>query len=447
MDAAAGPGDLSVNATRVAVGLLLSGALVTTFGGTQVRVQDSSSTPSVSPTVEAATAPAAEADPCVPEPTLEQLVGQKLMVTMGGLKPTRALLRRVRNGEIGGVVLLGRNVDSPAQTRRLTRRLQRAAAEGSQPPLLISIDQEGGSVKRVTWAPPTLTVPAIGATGSTRIARKQGALTGAALRSLGINVNLAPVADVPRSRASFMLQQGRTFSFDAATTDRLANAFAAGLGSEGVFATMKHFPGIGRASRNTDKLVETIRAGRQALRSDLRPYRQAIRRDVPLIMLSNATFPAFDGRNAAGWSRAIATDLLRDELGYTGVSVTDSLNGTANARGTTVRKLAFKAARAGADIILTTGNERSTTWLHGRLLSDAQKGRIPRETLEASYERILALKERLPQQGRARSSTHITDACPTNDEDPVAPSSAASPGPPLAAEPSAPPIEPQEATG
>lgn len=328
-------------------------------------------------------------------PNLKQMVGQKLMVTMAGRKMGGNLAGRIRRGEIGGIVLLARNVTTRSALRRLTRQLQRAAAQGGQPPLLISIDQEGGSVKRIRWAPPTMTVPEMGRIGSTTVARSQGARTGIALRRLGINVDLAPVADVPRSRASFMLQQGRTFSFDSKSTARLASAFASGLTSRGVLATMKHFPGIGMSTRNTDRLVDTIRASKAGLRPDLRPYRLAIDHGIPMIMLSNATYTAFDRRNAAGWSRAIAHKLLRRDLGFKGVSITDSLNGTANARGMKVRTLATRAARAGTDMILMTGSERSSSRLYATLLAKARQGSIPTATLRASYDRIIDLKERL----------------------------------------------------
>jgi beta-N-acetylhexosaminidase len=336
-------------------------------------------------------APAARVSP----PSLERMVGQKLMVTMAGSRVSPALARRVRQGEIGGVVLLGWNITTRPALVRLTRTLQRAAAEGGQPPLLIAIDQEGGSVKRVPWAAPTLSVPAMGRIGRAQVAHAQGALTGAALRRLGINVDLAPVADIPRSTASFMYQQGRTFSFDARRTATLAAAFASGLASRGVLATMKHFPGIGLAIENTDRGVETITASRAALRPDLRPYQRAIEHDVPLIMLSNATYTAYDRRNAAGWSHAIAVRLLRERLGFDGVTITDSLNGTAHARGRTVEGLAIRAARAGTDMILVTGSARSSSRLYRRLLAEAGDGSIPRATLQASYERILALKEPL----------------------------------------------------
>ncbi len=337
----------------------------------------------------------AASEAVIPDPTLAQMVGQKLMVTMSGHTPSARLLARIRRGEIGGVVLLGSNITTRKALIRLTARLQHAAEAGGQPPLLIAVDQEGGSVKRVPWAPPTITVPEMGRRGSTTTARRQGKRTGTALRALGINTDLAPVADIPRSSASFMYQQGRTFSFRAARTARLADAFAAGLASAGVLATMKHFPGIGLATRNTDRAVETIRASTRQLAADLRPYRRAIGHDIPLIMLSNATYTAYDADNAAGWSRAIAFTLLRCDLGFTGVTITDSLDGTGHARGLRLRDLGLRAAMAGTDIILTTGSEKTTARLFRELLAHAQDGSLPRATLESSYDRIIALKSRL----------------------------------------------------
>jgi beta-N-acetylhexosaminidase len=324
-------------------------------------------------------------------PTLAQLIGQKLVVRMEGLTPSADLLGRIRRGEVGGIILFGANVTTPTAMIALTAKLRAAAAAGGQPPLLIAVDQEGGSVKRIPWAPPTLSPPEMGRTYS-RVARAQGASTGTALRVLGIDVDLAPVADVPSSTSSFMYREGRTFSFSATTTALVANAFATGLESAGVVPTMKHFPGIGFATRNTDSYVVTITASKTALAPGLLPYRTAIGEHIPLIMLSNATYPAFDAHNAAGWSHVIAVTLLRRDLGFTGVTITDSLDGTAQARGLWTRVLAVSAARAGTDMILTTGSELSTRGVYATLLRQAEEGLIPLSTLRASYDRILALK-------------------------------------------------------
>lgn len=326
-------------------------------------------------------------------PTLAQLIGQKLVVRMDGTTtPSAALLARIRLGQVGGVILFGSNITTPTALVALTTKLRHAAAAGGQPPLLIAVDQEGGPVKRIPWIPPTLSAPQMGAIARASVANAQGASTGAALHSLGIDVDFAPVADVPASTASFMYRAGRTFSFSAPRTAALADAFATGLESKGVVPTMKHFPGIGFATRNTDVYVDTITASAAALAPGLLPYRTAIGHHLPMIMLSNATYPAYDAHNAAGWSHAIGTTLLRNELGFTGVTITDSLDGTAAARGLWTRVLAVSAARAGTDMILTTGSELSTSGVYATLMRQAEEGLIPLSTLRASYARILALK-------------------------------------------------------
>ena len=328
-------------------------------------------------------------------PTLAQLIGQKLIVRMDGITPSADLLGRIRRGEVGGVILFGQNITTPAALTALTATLRGAAAAGGQPRLLIAVDQEGGSVKRIPWAPPTLSPPRMGQIGLTSVARTQGLDTGVALRALGINVDLAPVADVPASTSSFMYRQGRTWSFSAWRTAALSDAFASGLESGLVKPAMKHFPGIGFATLNTDAYVVTIRASQAALSPGLLPYRAAIAHHIPLIMLSNATYLAYDRSNAAGWSYAIATTLLRRDLGFTGATITDSLDGIAAAKGATTRSLAIRAARAGTDFILVTGWEASTRIDYAALLQNAQAGGISLATLRASYARILALKAHL----------------------------------------------------
>jgi beta-N-acetylhexosaminidase len=311
---------------------------------------------------------------------------------MDGAVPSADLLGRIRRGEVGGVVLFGPNITTPDALVRLTATLHAAATAGGNPRLLVAVDQEGGSVKRIPWAPPTLSAPQMGADGSDALALAEGAATGGALRALGIDVDLAPVADVPAATSSFMARAGRTFSFDAVRTARLANAFASGIRSSGVIPTLKHFPGIGRATQNTDVAVVTIDAAQARLAAGLLPYRTAIRQQIPLIMLSNATYPAYDPLDGAGWSPAIVGTLLRHDLGYTGATITDGLDGTAHARGTTPSRLAILAAAAGTDLILITGSEPESRKVFASLVAAAESGAIPRAALEASYARILALK-------------------------------------------------------
>jgi beta-N-acetylhexosaminidase len=325
-----------------------------------------------------------------------QLVGQKLVVAMHGTTPSSALLGRIQRGEIGGVILFGANIRNAPQLARLTRKLRAAAATGGQPPLLITTDQEGGLVKRVPWAPPTLSPPQMGSVGSSSTAFTQGKSSGHVLACAGINGNLAPVADVPRSTSSFMYQQGRTWSFDASVTALLSDAFASGTEAGAAVPAMKHFPGLGRATKDTDTNVVTISASASQLASGLRPYRKAIGHGIPMVMLSNATYPAYDRRHAAGWSHAIGTDLLRGQLGFSGVTITDSLNAAAATRGVSLSGLAVRAAAAGTDMILMSGSEASSAAVYQALVDAVNAGKVPMARLNASYQRITAMKSAFP---------------------------------------------------
>src|SRR5690348_9496694 len=161
----------------------------------------------------------------------------------------------------------------------------------------------------------------MGSIGLAGTARQQGAAAGQALLGLGIDCDLAPVADVPQSADSFMYQEGRTWSFDPALTSTLANAFARGLESARDVPAMKHFPGLGLATQDTDSFVVTISNPLGELAPGLQPYTAAIATGIPMIMLSNATYTALDPVNGAGWSRAIVQGLLRDQLGFRGVTI------------------------------------------------------------------------------------------------------------------------------
>jgi beta-N-acetylhexosaminidase len=330
--------------------------------------------------------------PAVAEPSVADMVGQKLVVSMDGTTPSASLLARAQAGKIGGVLIHRYNFSSAAQLQAITAKLQQAAAAGGRPELLIAVDQEGGAVKTVSGIPPTLSPPEMGALGSTDTARRQGRMTGHALRGLGVNTDFAPVADVPALRASFMYEEGRTWSFSARKTARLANAFALGLRDRGTVATMKHFPGLGFATRNTDSYLVHVAATRDQLAPGLRPYRLAVQDGVPLVMLSNAVYDAYDGYHGAGWSRPIVRTLLRGELGFRGATITDSLDAAARTRATATARLAIGAARAGTDFLLLTGSEASSRSVYASVLQAASDGRIPLTRLRTSYRRIVALK-------------------------------------------------------
>jgi beta-N-acetylhexosaminidase len=327
-------------------------------------------------------------------PTLAQLVGQRLVVAMSGTRANAPLLARIRAGQVGGVILFSNNVVSKAQVGRLTAALQAAAHAGGRPPLIIATDQEGGLVRRIPWAPPKRSAAELG-TLSSSVSQTSGAKTGAALRAIGINLDLAPVADVPAGPADFIEQQRRAFSTSRFTVARDAAGFAKGLEQGRTLPTMKHFPGLGLATVSTDQAVVRIDAGRSRLIRALLPYQVAFRQTLgPVVMLSTAVYPALDS-HAAAWSRPIIHGLLRGTLGFSGTTITDSLDAAAAARGLSDPVVALRSAEAGADLLLVTGSQATSKGVYARLLAAAQAGTLPRSRLTASYSRILGLKARL----------------------------------------------------
>ena len=189
-------------------------------------------------------------------PTVRQMVGQTLMGAMHGTTPSPQPLERIREGELGGIIIFGGNVTTPAALKAVVESLQAAAAAGGNPPLLIATDQEGGDVKRFPDGPPDASAEAMGATFSAAAVRQQGWATGGYLRPLGINVDLAPVLDVGDSPTSFL--GDRIFSAAPAKTALLGTAFASGVQSAHIAATAKHFPGLGTAPGNTDSEVVVV---------------------------------------------------------------------------------------------------------------------------------------------------------------------------------------------
>lgn len=320
-------------------------------------------------------------------PPLEQLVGARLVVGMEGTSPSAALLERIRGGRIAGVILMGHNVRSAPQVRALTSAL-RAAARSAGRRLLIVTDQEGGAVRRFRWAPPVASAVELGRLGEA-VLRRRGRETGRALDLLGVDVELAPVADVPLDEQSFIAIQERGFSTVPNRVAKAVTAFSAGLLDAGVAPTLKHFPGLGRARRTTDRVAVTLTADRATLASGLVPYRRAIAAGVaPLVMLSNASYTAY-GAEPAAWSPEVVGALRG--LGFGGVTITDALDPLAATRAVPLGETAVRAAAAGVDLLLFVGSERSSTRAYDAVLAAARSGRFPAAGLARSAARIDAL--------------------------------------------------------
>ena len=327
------------------------------------------------------------AAPARPIPAADKLLGQRIMVGFPGTSASAGLLSAIRAGHVGSVILFSANIASRAQLKSLTSALQRAARAGHNPPLLIAVDQEGGQVKRLPSGPPSLSPPQIARTGSVSVAAAQGRATGRYLKALGINMNLAPVVDVPTFPGAFIWRQGRAFSFSAAAVAKYATAFALGLQDGRVAATAKHVPGLGSAAVDTDNKLDELHPTRTQRQQALRPYRTLIRRGLDAVMVSTAGFPAYDRTGApAALSVPIIQGLLRGSLHFGGVTITDAL-GTPT--GHDEVSAGVLAAHAGADILLYTDSAPGELAALERAMA---QGEISRAAATASYGRILALK-------------------------------------------------------
>jgi beta-N-acetylhexosaminidase len=373
--------------------IVLAAVVISALGGAGAPVMRSSaqrssggSAPSSSP------APVSQPKRSqIPLPaSTSKLLGQRIMVGLGGTSANASLLRRVRRGEVGAVILFEPNIVSRSQTAALTASLQRAARAGGNPPLLIAIDQEGGQVKRIASGAPTLSPPQIAATGKVSVAHDQGVATGRLLRRYGIDMDLAPVSDVPTFGGAFIWRQGRAFSFSADEVARYASAFAFGVQAGRAAATAKHFPGVGSAGIDTDFKLDDLHPTAAQRAAALRPYLTMIPRGLDAVMVSTARYPAYDASGApAALSKPIVEGLLRHQLGFGGVAITDSL-GTPTGHSETAAGVL--AARAGADILLFTDSAPAEL---DALRSAIAGGRIARSDAAAAYRRIIALKRKL----------------------------------------------------
>jgi beta-N-acetylhexosaminidase len=314
--------------------------------------------------------------------TLRQQVGQLIVSSFPDPAPPDYIRRRLRARETAGVILFGFNAGAEAEWRRLTRSVQRHAAGDA----LVMTDQEGGEVRSVSWAGPAAGQPAQGDSGDVRRSARAAARQ---LRRAGVNVNLAPVADVPGGAAPVM--GFRAFAGGPTGIAARTRAAIEGMRAAGVAATPKHFPGLGRAQVNTDDASALVMG---PLNADLVPFRAAVAARAPLIMLSHALYPAVDANRIASQSARIATGLLRQRLGYDGVVVTDSIEAQAVLDRSGVGRAAERSLRAGADLILTTG---SASWnlIHPWLLREARASQAFRKRVRESAARVLGLKELL----------------------------------------------------
>ncbi len=334
------------------------------------------------------------------------LTGQRLMAGFDGLTPTPGILDLIQRERVGGVILFSRNIASAEQLCALTGALQRAAREsGHSAPLLIGLDQENGAVRRLgPWATSFPGAMALAATDSEALAEEIAEASGRELAALGVNMNFAPVADVSNNPANPVIG-ARSFGSDPARVARFVAAQIRGYQRAGVAATLKHFPGHGDTATDSHLALPVIPYDLGRLRAlELPPFRAGIAAGAAAVMTAHIALPALTGSHAAPATLApeIIHGLLREELGFPGVVITDCLEMAAITGTTGTPTAATLALRAGADIALISHREDRQRAALAAIRQALADGWLPRASLIAEARRVLALKRRFFSWDAAR---------------------------------------------
>jgi beta-N-acetylhexosaminidase len=327
--------------------------------------------------------------------TIEQALGQKLMLSFDGETPSADILAILRRQHIGGITIFRhRNVANPAQVRELTAALQRAAAQAGQPPLAIGADQEGGTLLAIAGTTPFPGNLALGAAGSAALARRTGRAIGLELAAMGVNVNYAPVCDVTLNAQNPVVGP-RSFGENPLVVAELSAAMVQGLQAAGVAATPKHFPGHGDTAQDTHYGTPVLAYDERRFEDvQMRPFRAAVNAGARLVMTAHVAVPALNGglEIPSTLSPAIIRGLLRRDLGFQGVVITDAMDMQAIQQGSGLVIDTIAAAAAGVDMLLLQSDSQESEAVYAGLVQAAHRGLLSAADQLASAERVLALK-------------------------------------------------------
>lgn len=316
---------------------------------------------------------------------LERALGETIVSRLNGTEPSAEMLARVRAGRLGGVILFSQNFAAGTSTAAgAIDALQRAARAAGTWPLLIMTDQEGGEVRRLAGAPPRLAPREM---ASTQTAHSEGIAAGHALKRVGINVDLAPVADVEQLAGSFLGE--RSFGASPQLVAARACAFARGLAQAGVDYTLKHFPGLGTASGSTDAGPVGVGTSAGVLRANYAAYRLCGRGPRALVMISSASYPTLTGTDVPALD---SPEIYRTELrraGVQAVTISDDLQAGAVAG---LERPASHALGAGLDLLLFAQSESVAGEAYEKLAAELHDGSLSAARVRQAAAQIERLK-------------------------------------------------------
>lgn len=327
-------------------------------------------------------------DKIVASMSLSEKIGQMVMIGVHGTDITDDSAYMLNQYHIGGIILFDRNMRSIEQVKTFTNNLQKNANQ--KIPLFIGIDEEGGNVVRMKNA---LTPPPsqyeIGITNDAEQAKKWAIKTSQSLKEMGININFAPVADVNSNDT-------RSYSGDHNVVTAFVKAAATGYEHENMIYSLKHFPGIGKGKVDSHFESSMIDASKDILLSDdIIPFKTIIKENNPenyFILISHLTYTDLDNEKPASLSKKIITDLLRKELGFSGIIITDDMEMGAIANHNDFRTVGVKAVKAGVDIVMVCHEYEHETDVYLGLLDAVNNGEISLDRIDESVKRIVRAK-------------------------------------------------------
>ena len=322
----------------------------------------------------------------------EQIAGQRLMAGFDGTRLNDDLIFLIDTLKIGGIILFSRNLTIPDQIKDLCMSVQEYAIKCGQPPLFISIDQEGGQVAR-------LKEPFTQFSGNPGMKNEEDAghfaeITASELKNVGINMNMAPVLDVAFDNKKSIMKN-RSWGNDPEWVSKLGATVIERLQKNGIMAVAKHFPGIGRTVLDSHIEMPPLDADLRTLESsDLRPFYEAIKHDVAGIMLSHILYSKIDIKWPASLSTKIAKDLLRDSMGFNGIVMTDDLDMGAIKSNYDIKAVIKQILSADIDIALICHKGPNIEIAYEKILKGLKDSKNIKAKGKESVRRILKTKER-----------------------------------------------------
>ncbi|MGO4544049.1 beta-N-acetylhexosaminidase [Paenibacillus sp. 2TAB23] len=360
--------------------------------------------PTTAPVQSPTTEPTAANDPLkekIAAMTLDEKIGQLVLVGVEGTTLQAPTTELIDTYHVGGFILYKNNITNPNQTLKLLNALKERNTK-NEAPLWLSIDQEGGKVSRMpddfVKIPPAAT---IGKRDNAAYTREVGSALGTEVRSLGFNMDFAPVLDI-NSNPDNPVIGNRSFGTDAKTVTTHGIETMKAIQSEQVAAVVKHFPGHGDTSVDSHLDLPVVNKSMAELQAfELLPFKEAIKQKADAIMVAHLLIPKLDKTYPASLSKTIVTDLLREELGYDGVVITDDMTMGGITEHFDVGESAVRSIQAGTDIILIGHDYKTQISVIKALKLAARDGAIAKEMLDKSVYRILSLKQKYELQDKS----------------------------------------------